>query len=595
MGGIINIVLNQGTNRGLSGSVSGSTGTTNNHNVGINLGYGSGPWNLFGSYAFSYNNRSGSGDRYRENFIPGISPIITQSSTNDNHVPSHTLNLSADYTISKGGTISLSSVITSRNESGSSVSSTLERDSSRELTSGYRRSDESTEKNFGSDNRLGYKLVLEPGRHELSAEARYSANNGEENDAYRQNNVGTDGAVSDSLPALQNVSRPDHYRIYSLQADYTRPLWSGGRLETGYKGESEKTGGDYTSESFDYALNAFRPDVALNNSYDYTRTIHALYANVGQEIGDFGAQVGVRVEQVNTDFDLKTTGASYANDYFSAYPSAFLTYKVSDALQFKASYSKRVQRPWINALNPFITYDDPQFRRSGNPFLKPEYTDSYEFTASYYADGASLTLTPFYRRTTDALRRWEIVDSVGVSTFTFVNFDENKSYGADLIGTVRAGDWLNAFASVSAYQTVTDAGNIQEDLGSDGFAWSARANATFTLPAGVDVQASVFYRAPMVMEGGQMKSWTMMDLAVQKRILDDRGRVGLRVSDPFKLMGFGFHNSDPRYYQTYDRSWNSRGLFLTFSYSFGSQDPSQQRRSRPQQGTPSGPDMDMGG
>ena len=122
-----------------------------------------------------------------------------------------------------------------------------------------------------------------------------------------------------------------------------------------------------------------------------------------------------------------------------------------------------------------------------------------------------------------------------------------------------------------------------------------RANATFNLPAGIDVQTSVFYRAPMVIEGGQMKPWTMVDLAVQKKLFNDRGRVGLRVSDPFKLMGFNVYRRDERYYESYDRSWNSRGLFLTFSYSFGSQDPAQQRRSRPQPSTPSGPDMDMGG
>ena len=195
MGGILNIVLKQGTDRGLSGSVSGSTGTTNNHNIGVNLGYGSGPWNLFGSYAFGYGGHDGSGERYRENYFPGIAPIIAQSSSNENHSPSHTLNLSADYTVGKAGTISLASVITARNGTGSSLSSTMERDSAHELTDGYRRSDASTNKSFGTDNRLGYKLVLEPGRHELSAELRYSTDDDDDGDAYLQNGIAPDGYV----------------------------------------------------------------------------------------------------------------------------------------------------------------------------------------------------------------------------------------------------------------------------------------------------------------------------------------------------------------------------------------------------------------
>src|SRR5690606_25155813 len=132
----------------------------------------------------------------------------------------------------------------------------------------------------------------------------------------------------------------------------------------------------------------------------------------------------------------------FRNDYFSVFPSLFLAYKAGDALQFKASYSRRVQRPRTRSLNPFISYDDPQFRRVGNPYLKPEYTDSYELSAVWFADAATLTATPFLRRSTDVVRRYELIDSNGISTSTFVNFDRNESYGVDLIGTIRPAAWM---------------------------------------------------------------------------------------------------------------------------------------------------------
>ncbi len=594
MGGIINIVMNQQTDLGLSGSISGALGSTNSHNASLNLGYGKGPWNLFGSYSFNYSNFRGAGDRYRENFLPGISPVVEQINYDTNRAPYHSFNASADYSMGSAGTLSMAAILTRRDGTGRSVTSSLQRERDMAFIDRYQRNDDGNNEGTGMDYRLGYKLVLQPSKHELTAELRYGSDDGEEFDAYTQSALAADGSQNGSVPSRQNVTQKSRYDVYALQLDYVRQLWDGSRLEAGYKGETERTGGDVISETFDPAANIFHPDLALNNSYDYDRRIHAAYGTIGQEFGDFGAQAGVRLEQAYTTFDLKTTGESFDNNYFSVFPSAFLTYKAGDELQLKASYSRRVQRPWIGALNPFVTYDDPQFRRSGNPYLKPEYTDSYEFSSSYFADGASLTLTPFYRHTTDALRRWEIVDSAGISTGTFVNFADHTSYGADLIGTVRVGEWMSAFASLSGYKTVTDASNVRSDLASEGFSWMVRGNATFTLPAGFTLQTSLSYRAPMVIEGGEMKSWSMIDFAVQKKLLEDRGRLGLRVSDPFNLSGFGFTRRDDIYYQTYSRKWSSRGVFLTFSYSFGS--PNQtQRRDRGQQTAPaSGGDGMMG-
>ncbi len=483
MGGIINIVLNQQTRRGFSGGINGAVSTTNSQNIGLNMSYGDGPWNIFGSYSLNHGTRDGSGDIYRENRIPGLTPILEQSSTNDRDFLSHALNASADYSFDRSNTLSFAAIVNSRDADGLSVNSTTEFDNDRALLRRYQRDADSRDKEIGMDYRLGYKMVADPSKHELTAELRYG--NEDENDYtdYVQNDFAFDGSPRDSLRQLQRRDEDGSFSEYSLQVDYIRPLFGdASRLETGYKGEVEKIGGDAFSETLDRTSGEFRPDLELNNAYEYQRQIHALYATYSDEFGPFSTQVGVRLEQALTTFDLTTTGETFDNDYVSVFPSAFLNYKASDALQFKASYSRRVERPRIRSLNPFITYDDPQFRRSGNPQLKPEYTDSYELSGIYFGEGVTLTATPFYRRSTDVIRRFEIIDSTGISTSTFLNFDVNTSYGLDLIGTLRPAEWLRAFASVSAYRSVTDADNVDADLGSDGFAWSARGNVTVLFP-----------------------------------------------------------------------------------------------------------------
>ncbi len=591
MGGIINIVLDQKTSRGLSGNITGSASSNNNYNVGGSLAYGDGPWNIFGSYSFYYGSRNASGDRYRRTYAPGMTSILEQHSDDDGTYPGHSINASVDYTFG-ANTLSLVAVGGLRNGEELSVNHSRELDAAGTMVQRYDRSATANRDGVPMDYRLGYKLVLEPSKHELSAEVRFGTESSEVTTDYIQNNLVLDGApAGDSLPVRQRSADDNTVTSYSVQLDYVRSLWDGSRLETGYKGEVEGTKGDFTFGTFDNATATFQPDAGPDNAYDYRREIHAAYGTLGQELGDFSVQVGVRLEQAQTRFNALGLGQSFDNDYFSAFPSVFLNYKASDALQLKASYSRRVQRPWIQALNPTINFVDPTFRESGNPSLKPEYTNTYELSAVYFAENGTLTLTPFYRQSTDIIRRYDITDSNDVSTVTFLNFDTNESYGADLIGTVRVRDWLNAFASASAYRTVTNAGNIQEDLGSDGFIWMLRGNATFTLMKGLDLQASYFYRAPMTIEGGRIGSWSSVDLSIQQRVFGDRGRVGLRVSDPFNWMGFNVVRDDSRFYQKYDRTWNSRSLFLTFSYNFGNQS-AMPRRDRGQQPQPGGGGLD---
>jgi len=587
MGGIINIVLDQSTSRGLSGGFNGSASSNRNYGAGLNLAYGSGPWNIFGSYSFNFHGQDGSSDRYRRSLLDGPSSVLEQATENDGDYPGHSVNASADYTTG-ASTFSLSAVAGLNSGSGMMTNRTRILDDGGTLVGRYDRSAAEERESVPMDYRLGYKLVAEPGKHELNAEARWGREHSDITVDYIQNNLALDGSPGDSLPLRQRSSEDHTISNYAFQLDYFRPIWEGSRLETGYKGEVERTEGDYRFDEFDHAADRFMKVDGLSNSHDYRREVHAVYGTLGQEFGDFSAQFGVRLEQALTRFDALSTAESFDNDYFSVFPSAFLNYKADEALQFKASYSRRIQRPWIQSLDPTINFVDPTFRFSGNPNLQPEYTDSYELGMVWFAEGASVTLTPFYRRTTDVIRRYDVTDSSGVSTVTFLNFDENESYGVDLIGSGRVGDWMNAFAAVSGYRTVTDAGNIRDELGSEGFIWMLRGNASFVLMQGLDLQVSFFYRAPMNIEAGHIDSWSMLDFSIQQRVFGEHGRIGLRVSDPFKWMGFSVVRDDDRFYQTFAQNWNSRGVFLNFSYNFGAQDRMQRRNRGTQSQPPSG-------
>jgi outer membrane receptor protein involved in Fe transport len=255
----------------------------------------------------------------------------------------------------------------------------------------------------------------------------------------------------------------------------------------------------------------------------------------------------------------------------------------------KASYSRRINRPQVWALNPFSQFSDRNNRSIGNPYLKPEYTHAYELTFMQSLPWGTVTVNPYVRHTDNAIQRLQRFDSSGLGTLVYENFGTVDSYGADLIATGRVGDWFQGFANVSLYQSQTDATNLgTEGFTNDAFVWSARVNATFSIGWGIDIQASTMYRAPITIDGGEIGARTQSDIALQMKFLDDRAKLRLRVTDLFYQVGFNAHQETERFYEETHRTWTSRIPMLTFSYTFGTPDRRNQGSGQQQ------PSSDMG-
>ncbi|MBS1912390.1 MAG: TonB-dependent receptor [Bacteroidetes bacterium] len=593
MSGIINIVLKQNSELGLSGGVNGSVGTHDNYSIGGTINYGSGPWNVFANYGFNYNDRENTGSYSRVALVPDQVPVLEQASHEENRNPFNLLSTTIDYKINKEHTITLAATGSIRTQNETQFTNYDERDTNRVLTRRYDRSAAITGDGTNADVRLSHKWVIDPARQELSSEVRFSSDRRVENSAFTNRNLTLDGGSTADAPGLQNTVGTTRNRSLAFQTDYTMPLGAATRMEAGYKGDLEMMNDDFSSESFDYTGNLFQPDVGLNNTFDYRRTIHAVYSTLGQDFGHISAQAGLRAEQAYTTFDMTTTGQTYHNDYFSLFPSAFLMYKPNDDLQFKASVSRRINRPSPRALNPFTNVEDLHFRRTGNPYLKPEYTSAYEFATTLFADRTSVTLTAFYRHTTDVMRQYGYTDTTGVTYLTWANFATNSTYGGDLTATVRLGDWFNGFVFASAYQNVTDASNVDTTFSTNGLQWMLRANGNVTIVPGLDLQATYFLHPAANVEGAHIGTMQGMDVALQQKLFNDKGRIGLRLSDPFNTQKFTISRIDPTAHTEVERKWTSRILALTFSYTFGTPDRNQrQRQQQPGNNNPNMMDME---
>ncbi len=617
MGGIINIVLKENVDRRIGGTVAVSGDTRGGYDGTGTLTYGKGPWNLTGSYGFRQEQRGGGGSSFAINRFDSPLTYLDQNEDQDKDQTSHNLNLNVDYALSNRTSLTASTQFGLRDETELEINSFLQLDAAEDPMLAYERIVEENGNRQNADFRLGARHDFGSGgnsadetAHTLNLEARYNLSGNDDDETYDQQVIGTFDPADGDIREYQLSQTSRDRNEASLEANYVRPLGAF-RFEAGYKGELETQNESRFGQTRIEETGAFEPDTLINNTFDYEQQIHAGYLQLAREFGPLGVQVGLRAETATTTFSLLTTGQDYDNDYTSLFPSAFLSYKLGDATVFKASYSRRINRPRTWYLNPFPSLDDPSNPRVGNPSLAPEYVNAFELGLVRYTPWGSLTLTPYYRYTTDAIDRisaicadnptgvaGELCGPGVVTVRTVENIATNTSYGVEMINSVTgrgALAGLRGYVSVEGFRFVSDGVTSAGDLSNDSFGWGGRLNASYALGerlgiGGLDLQANVRYRAPMETAQGHRGAFTFIDFAARKELLGDRASLTVRLRDPFGLAGFNYTIDRPTLYQEFERDWGAQQVGVTFQYNFGRQ-PKQQRRER-QEGE--GGDFDNG-
>lgn len=568
MAGIINVVLKQNTDLGVSGGVTLGMANGDRYNGSGNLGYQKGKVTLFGSYGYITDERGLTGLNFRERYDAGGGPLSFSDQLIDgrNGFGGHNLTTSAEYQINKRDLLTNSFSMNARKFKDNSLTGYSELDADSTVIDSYGRTRDTKNKALVLDNTVALKRTFEARKHELAAEIRVNRVDDDDNTSLWRLNTSSSAPVEGQRDHADAITTQ-----LTGQIDYTKTLAARTKLETGYKGNSRLLDRDF-SVLKDALGDGNWTNSSLSNSFEFEETVNAVYGVLSHGVGKFELQGGLRGERATRNFSLLNPAGNYPYSKISLFPSGVVRYKVSDATELKASYSRRVRRPGSQELNPFPNFFDPQNVFIGNPNLNPEYTDAVELGFSRTGQLGSVQLSPFYRRTTDIIRvniePEAIVDGREVTTVTFENLATANSWGTDLNGSLRLGPKFNGFAAFNVFKMVTDGGSTSA-LSSDAVTWSFRANGTTNISPTISLQGMFFYRAPVKVEQGEFSSFKMTNFTIRKKLDGDKASVSVRFADPFNTMGFRVRAGDGNITQTTARKFGQRATFFTFQYNFG--------------------------
>lgn len=555
MSGIVNIVLKQSTNLGLSGGAMASAGTGGRYNGSGNLGYQQGRLTLLGSLGWSLEHGGTSNYAFRDNFGAGT---LLQSGRGAIVQGGNNASGSGEWKLTPRSTLTMSSTYSARRYEDDSRGNYVQNAGGSEL----RYANRTVSAGHGStiDASLAFRRVVRPQRSEFSAEIRFNRSADTLPIQFSRHD-----ADNGPVTSLARRSAEPEYQTLAWQWDLTHGLTPGAKLETGYKGTRRGLESGYLAENFVH--DNWMEDPGQTNSFDLAEQVHAGYAVVTHQAGKVNLQGGLRLEHTRTGFDLVTTGDSFESSYLSLFPSASAAYNLSPSRQLRASYSKRVRRPDERALNPFAFYDDPEHVWIGDPALLPEYAHAYELGFQESGSWGSVQVTPFYRHLANAIRPVRTAEGA-LTVSRWRNIASFDTYGVEFNGTLTPSPRFRAAGGFNVFRLAADGENGGESISARSLTWGARGNVTYKPTPRTDLQAMTSYRAPITGVQGRYAAMVQMSLSARQR-LGEKTSIGLRLQDPFELARYRVTTESDEFSEVTERRWNGRVLWLSFNYSFG--------------------------
>ena len=576
--GIINIVLKKNMLKGFNGAISTNLGSGdikkgNVAETNLSLSYRNGAVNVFGIYSFRYL------DGFRNNYsdinqlnTDGSRFILDQNRTGTDLNAGHTFRTGADFNLKDRQILgfSMTGNLGERNRTGdlwNSVYDTL--DNRIEL---WQRTSDDPSQQQNIDFNANYRYDLKNDRGNFVIDASKSFGKEGIQGVYQENYFLPDSIPNSAKNSLkQQLDNREKNNTTTMQADLTLLFPSiAARIETGVKAILRDQEVDTKSETFDYLIYQYSEDTLANFLYEYKERIYSAYGVFGQQLGKFKYQAGLRFEQAYQLPNLVSQGLNINNPpYFNVFPSVHIRYEIFPKSEISLSYSKRITRPSSADMNPFTNYSDPYNLRIGNPYLQPEYTDSYDLGHIHERKKYSITSSLYYRNSKGVISRVKEFYDNNTSAVTFMNIAETRSLGSEVILSVKPSSWSKASISWNGNYIYYLAN--QESLPNrDGYFQNLKFNTSVEFwKKTASIQLSVTYNGKRITVQGIAQRQGPTDIAFEKRLAKGKWSVGARVSDIFNVQGFYFLVDRPTVTQESTFKWLTRRYYLSLSYKFG--------------------------
>jgi iron complex outermembrane recepter protein len=568
-GGIINIILRKSERTGFNGQANASVGTRHKYNTGVNLNYGAGATNYYASYNFRYEERFSNNETERESFSLNSSRFLDQEYYTLRTTRGHVARFGIDHTFSERSSLDWYGQIDFQNAFRNRDYEQVLRSANGALDSLIMRSIYETNLRSNYESGLNYRLEIDTTGTIFSASASYAYDKRDRLEVFTQDVTYGDDVDRPQRSELQNYARPRSNHLLQVQADFEKPFAEKYKLEAGWKSTYSRENRPQVLDIYDFETAQFINDPFVSNEVDFERSIHAVYGIFRGAWGRLGYQAGLRAEYTGDEIFDENSQNVVTNNYIDLFPSAYLTYSLTENADLLLNYSRRINRPSLWALAPLLNIQDPLNPRIGNPSLQPEYTDSYELGMSQSFKGYFFTTTLFHRRTSDLLSRIFVASGDNAALMTWDNINTELATGLEVINQFEFGNWMDATLTGNFFYNEVQGGAQNPDFDNSNFTWTLTLLTNMKVGKIGTAQVLGNYRGPIVRPQGMVEPLYGINVGFRREVLKGKGTLSINVTDIFNTRRFIVEIEDQNFSQRRVFDWETRIATLAFTYRFG--------------------------
>lgn len=593
--GIINIVTKKDGRLGINGSATLGAGTRDKYNGNLSLSVRKGKWSTFLNSSFRINNTFNNVSTHRQDEV--LTAGDKKSYYTYEHVPrlfNGTFNtIGATYDIDKNNSVTVTQNVNAMqwgfrdnsmyyeySEPDKKGTTLLERERNSSALGGP----------VSSSTSFDYRRKFKTKGEELNVDATYAFNNMRRSQDFETRTVQYGNGWSPYT--VSSAPGKGGNNSLNVWADYTKPLFTkNGKMGVGFKSQFFNFFSSNEPKIWvDTPGYVKADDSSLFATYDYSQQIHAAYVNWNDQLDKFSYQIGLRVEDaVYNGSGSVPRPATFKNSFLNLFPSAFISYQLTNEQSIYINYSRRTNRPSFFQLMPYRDFSNPGTVSMGNPNLIPEFIDNIELSYSiatekgnnyifstYFAQTNNLT-ERVLRPITSADAAIGLADQAGALLSMPLNIASGITYGVEGTGRVQITKAWDATLNMNFFNNQLTVGNIDPAYtafiaNNNGYSWFSKVNSNVKLPANFSLQFSGNYESPKIITQGSQRESYWIDIALKKNLWKNKASLVVNCSDVMKTRQFINNYVTASYTQTTDRVKETRIGNITFTYRFGKTD-----------------------
>jgi hypothetical protein len=576
--GIINIVMKKDQRLGTNGTITASYGQGRYPKTGqgITFNHRNKKLNIFGNYNFAYRKAFSHLTLYRSFYKDGQPDGVFDQ---DNFITfpfkNHIARVGADYSLSDKTVVGVvvNGVSNQYHSKGHTHSDILNNTNTLVGVDKNYSSNKDHWFNVGINANLKHKFDSLGSELNIDMDyARFGNNTNQDFTTSFYDNTGN--TIKDDYILLGDID--GHLNIQSIKADYIKMLTGKAKLELGIKSSLVRADNDLAYYDASSGSPVFDPN--QSNHFIYDENINAAYLSFGKELNKFNFQAGLRVEHTAIKGNQLATNQKFDSSYVNLFPSAFVNYKLAKKHELGISVSRRLNRPNYRQLNPFKFFINNTTYSEGNPYLRPQYTYSFEFSHTY---NQRITTTLLYSITkeniTQVIFPSEEEDKITIQTDR--NLAQFEFYGVNISAPIQITPWWNSVNTVNVYYGLYRGSLANTNLRNGNVNFNINTNNSFVIgKKGYSAELTGVYRAAEVYGFMKVRPVGQLAIGAQKTILKGKGTVRFNVSDIFYTQVSRATIDFRDYSETFNVKRESRVATLSFTWRFGNNKVAASRR-----------------